>query len=127
MTIASEIHSCCPLQSHLTYLLLLLICSLRSNKEIYRHLSIAIEDGDGKEGVDVKDSVEKSLARFFQPETREIECENCDDGVEVSQTLRILKRYVGILDRLHSFKTTSSNPYIFVLSTVLVPRPCCCI
>jgi hypothetical protein len=114
MTIVSEIHLCYSLLPHLTHLLLLFIWSLRSKEEIYRHLSIDIKNGDGKEGVDVKGSVEKSLAHFFQPETREIKCEKCDDGVEASQTLRILKRYVGIFDRLHSLKTTISNLFIFV-------------
>jgi hypothetical protein len=106
MLIASEIHSFYPLQPYLTFLLLLFIGTLRSKGEIYRHLSIDIINGDdGKAGVDVKGSVEKSLDHFFQPETREIKCEKCDDGVEASQTLRILSRYVGILDRLHSLKT----------------------
>jgi hypothetical protein len=101
-------------QTRLTYLLLLFIWSLRSKEEIYRHLSIDIINGDaGKEGVDVKGSVEKSLAHFFQPETREIKCEKCEDGVDASQTLRILSRYVGILHRVHLLKTTSSNLFIF--------------
>jgi hypothetical protein len=122
MTITSEIHSCYPLLPYLTYLLLLLIWYLRSKEEIYRHLSIDIKNGDSKEGVDVKGSVEKSLAHFFQPETREIKCEKCDDGVEASQTLRILKRYVDIIDRLHSLKTTSSNLYIFVSFYCISPK-----
>jgi hypothetical protein len=96
-------------------LLFLFIWSLRSKEEIYRHLSIDIINGDdGKEGADVKGSVEKSLAHFFQPETREIKCEKCDDGVDASQTLRILSRYVGILNPLYSLKTTGSNLFVFV-------------
>jgi hypothetical protein len=99
--IAGKYHDDCnrdsvmlPLQPPLTYLLLL-FSSLSSKEEIYRHLSIDIINGDdGKEGVDVKGSVEKSLAHFFQPETREIKCEKCEDGVDASQTLRILSRYV---------------------------------
>jgi hypothetical protein len=105
---------------HLTYLLLLIILSLRSNKEIYRHLSIDIINGDGgNKGVDVKGSVEKSLANFFQPETREIKCDRkCNgvvcNGVDASQTRRILSRYVCILLLLHLLKTTSSNLFCFV-------------
>jgi hypothetical protein len=92
MTIAID---CDPMQPRLTYLLFLFIWFLRSKEEIYRHLSLDIINGDdGKEGVDVKGSVEKSLAHFFQPETREIKCEKCDDGVDASQTLRIISRYV---------------------------------
>jgi uncharacterized UBP type Zn finger protein len=110
-------HSCYPLhlQPRLTYLLSLFIWSLRFKEEIYRHLSIDITNGDGgKEGVDVEGSVEKGLAQFFQPETREIKCEQCDDGVDASQTLRITSLYVGILDRLHLLNTPRSNLFHFV-------------
>jgi hypothetical protein len=103
--------------------LFLLIWSLRSKEEIYRHLSIDIINGDdGKEGVDVKGSVEKSLAHFFQPETREIKCEKCDDGVDASQTLRILSRYVDILNRLYSLKSTCSNLFVFVSFGRISPK-----
>jgi uncharacterized UBP type Zn finger protein len=83
------------LQPVLTYFL---SRSLSSKEEIYRHLSIDIINGeDGKDGIGVKGSVEKSLEHFFQPETREIKCEKCEDGVDASQTLRILSRYVCVL------------------------------
>jgi uncharacterized UBP type Zn finger protein len=42
---------------------------------------------------DVKDSVKKSLARFFQPDTREITCDKCGVGEEANVSLRI---YAGI-------------------------------
>jgi uncharacterized UBP type Zn finger protein len=65
---------------------------------IYRDLSIDLKNLDGKEGVDVmdsdvKDSVKKSLARFFQPDTREITCDKCGVGEEANVSLRI---YAGI-------------------------------
>jgi uncharacterized UBP type Zn finger protein len=92
--------------------------------EIYRHLSIDIKTSDGGEGVDVNGSVEKSLAHFFQTETRAIKCEKCYEGMVASQTIRILKRYVGILDRLHSPMTTRSNLYVFCfVGKLLVPGP----
>jgi hypothetical protein len=65
----------------------------RHKEEMYRHLSLDIcNDADGEPNSMNKASVEKSLANFFQPETREIKCEKCDEGQSASQTLRILSR-----------------------------------
>jgi ubiquitin C-terminal hydrolase len=71
----------------------------RNKEEMYRHLSIdIINDPDASSG-DASDdtsqavpvaTVEKSLAHFFQPETRDIKCEKCKEGSQAQQTLRIL-------------------------------------
>ena len=71
----------------------------RTKEEMYRHLSIDIVNEADDTTSDVSDeapkvvsmaTVETSLAHFFQPETREIKCEKCEDGTHAQQTLRIL-------------------------------------
>lgn len=73
---------------------------------MYRHLSIDIvkeKPNDGKPAAAAaasptstcEASVESSLARFFEPEMREIKCEKCHDGTHAEQTLHILSRYVA--------------------------------
>jgi hypothetical protein len=118
------------LQPRLTYSLFLFILYLRSKQEIYRHLSIDIINGDdGKEGEDVKYSVEKSLAHFYQPETREIKCEKCDDGVDASQTIRILSRYVRHSQSIVFAEDDRSNLFCFCICfvlAVLVLNSCWC-
>lgn len=71
---------------------------------MYRHLSIDLssEESSSYGLVNkeiVRGSVEISLARFFQPEIREIKCEKCEDGTHAEQTLRILSRYVFLSEK----------------------------
>jgi len=72
--------------------------SARTMEEMYRHLSIDVEDENGPpaDGPDENLppwSVQRGLDQFFAPEKREIRCEKCEDGTTATQTLRVLSRY----------------------------------
>lgn len=76
-----------------------------SKDEIYRHLSIDIVSNEDE---NIKSTVEQSLKQFFQPETREIKCEKCKDGVDAQQTIQILSRYVCSLRTSQSSRVDAS-------------------
>ena len=61
-------------------------------------MSVDIVTGKKEKGKELpKASIDQSLAAFFEPETREIKCEKCEDGTHVTQTMKILKRWVHLL------------------------------
>jgi hypothetical protein len=63
----------------------------RNKEEMYRHLSLDIEDHVPKaDGTPTPWSIQRAMERFFEPEKRELKCEKCDEGVSATQTLRIL-------------------------------------
>lgn len=64
-------------------------CSCK--EELYRHLSIEVGQSDDEK----EDSftVNKSLDKFFVPETREVRCEKCNCDT-ATQTTKVLSRYV---------------------------------
>lgn len=82
----------------------------RSKRETYRHLSIdIISDGEAKDassplsGDHCQISLEKSLAHFFQPETREVKCEQCSLGTHALQTIEVLQPPRALLLHLKRF------------------------
>lgn len=74
----------------------------RSKEEMYRYLSVDI--GDSTCETSIRPTVEGCLESFFQPEDREIKCEKCNDGIEATQTMRILSRPRALLLHLKRFK-----------------------
>jgi uncharacterized UBP type Zn finger protein len=69
----------------------------RNKEEMYRHLSIDVEDVNGPRA-DTRDenrafwSVQKGIDQFFASEKREVKCEKCNEGKTATQTLQILSR-----------------------------------
>ena len=68
---------------------------------MYRYLSLDIGCNDQESST--KPTVERCLESFFKPEDREIKCEKCEDGVEATQTLRVLSRPRVLLLHLKRF------------------------
>ena len=92
---------------------------------MYRHLSIDIitEKEEGEENTveeNAKAFVETSLAHFFQPETREIKCEKCEEGTHAEQTMQILSRCVRLIDFTLVVSYTSPALADQLLTTVLL-------
>ena len=63
----------------------------RCKEELYRHLSIEV--GHSNDEKEDSFTVDKSLDRFFVPETRDIRCEKCNFET-ATQTIEVLSRYV---------------------------------
>lgn len=68
---------------------------------MYRYLSLDIGTRDPENPM--KPTVERCLESFFEPEDREIKCEKCADGVEATQSLRVLSRPRALLLHLKRF------------------------
>ena len=68
---------------------------------MYRYLSLDIGCNDQESSI--HPTVERCLESFFEPEDREIKCEKCEDGVEATQTLRVLSRPRVLLLHLKRF------------------------
>ena len=70
----------------------------RTKEEMYRHLSIEVEEpianekGDREEPAEVKWSVQNGLKKFFAPEKRDVICEHCKIGTTATQTLAVMNR-----------------------------------
>lgn len=80
----------------------------RNKEEMYRHLSIDVEDENassfGTQGENrLPWSVQQGIDQFFAPEKREIKCEKCNDGTTATQTLQILSRPKALLLHLKRF------------------------
>jgi hypothetical protein len=73
-------------------------------KEMYRHLSLDMDDEEeGEQQVD-EWTIEKGLAKFFRPEKRELKCEKCADGKTATQTLSVTSCPKILLLHLKRFK-----------------------
>jgi ubiquitin C-terminal hydrolase len=66
------------------------LLSYRTMKEMYRHLSLDMNDEEKEEQTLDEWTMEKGLAKFFSPEKRELKCEKCSDGRTATQTLRVI-------------------------------------
>lgn len=70
----------------------------RTMDEMYRHLSIEVEEpvrkgkDDDKEPETIKWTVQSGLQKFFEPEKRDIICERCSIGNTATQTLTVVNR-----------------------------------
>ena len=67
----------------------------RVREESYRHLSVGV----GKE----QSSIGEDLQNFFQPEVINIQCEYCEEGQSVTQTMTIKSRPKALLVHLKHF------------------------
>jgi len=74
----------------------------RSKDEMYRHLSVDV----GEDSELDKCTVQRSLARFFQPERRELKCEKCGSGRTATQTMEITSRPKALLLHFKRFIVT---------------------
>jgi uncharacterized UBP type Zn finger protein len=79
----------------------------RTKEEMYRYLSVDI--GTTYSEDTAKPTVERCLESFFEPEDREIKCEMCEDGIEATQTLRILSRPRTLLIHLKRFAMVGTH------------------
>ena len=75
----------------------------RSKVELYRHLSVEVGANQNQEGNEEQYSIGEGLQRFFQPEVREIQCEKCEEGKSVTQTMTIKSRPKALLVHLKRF------------------------
>ena len=74
----------------------------RSKEELYRHLSVEVGANIGT-GEDEQWSIDKGLQKFFQAEVRDIQCEKCEEGKSVTQTINIKSRPKALLVHLKRF------------------------
>ena len=75
----------------------------RSKEELYRHLSVEVGTNQNQEGEEEQWSIDEGLQRFFQPEVRDIQCEKCEEGKSVTQTMTIKSRPKALLVHLKRF------------------------
>lgn len=81
----------------------------RTKEEMYRHLSIEVEEpianekGGRDEPAEVKWSVQNGLKKFFAPEKRDVICEHCKIGTTATQTLAVMNRPKALLVHLKRF------------------------
>ena len=74
----------------------------RSHEEVYRHLSVEVGANIGT-GEDEQWSIDRGLQKFFQAEVREFQCEKCEEGKSVTQTINIKSRSKALLVHLKRF------------------------
>jgi len=79
----------------------------RTKEEMYRYLSLDIHDE--RLGHSLNTTVERCLGKFFEPEDREIKCEKCEEGIEATQTLRVLSRPRVLLLHLKRFRVVETR------------------
>ena len=74
----------------------------RSKEELYRHLSVEIGENQVT-GEDEQWSIEEGLQKFFQSEVRDIQCEKCEEGKSVTQTITVKSRPKALVVHLKRF------------------------
>ncbi|KAL7567704.1 hypothetical protein ACA910_012041 [Epithemia clementina (nom. ined.)] len=74
----------------------------RTKEEMYRHLSIDLPSSNNSNSLAAA-QIPSSLNDFFQPEVREIRCEQCAQGTHVRQTMQIVSKPKRLLLHLKRF------------------------
>jgi len=81
----------------------------RCKEEFHRYLSVEVGTNQNQEGVEDQWSIGVGLQRFFQPEMRELLCEQCEEGKSVPRTMTIKSRPKALLVHLKHFTAHMHN------------------